>query len=415
MKNFLILIMLLFTINGFSQNGYVNGFVVKNNGDTLKGRIYSPGWDVTPKQIRFRQGNAAEEQFSASQIRSFSITGVDNYISSALAIDNSPVDDNSLLSVDSSILKTDTIFLRVVVNGTASLYYYRGPDQKQHFFIGKNDAVNELIWHRYKITQNDIQYVKEDKKFIGQLTYYMSDCPEMRNTFDNLKYSESSLQPIFVSYANCKGSTNTFIAKQNSISARLGVLAGASISSVTFKGPGFQGIEDVPFKSTVAPVFGVKLDFYLVPKNKNYSLYDDLEFQPVSFTGHGTSSSSGVFFFDNTYKINVDYLFLNTMFRYYFSQGDLKPFINGGIANAFAVKTNEDSVIAVETAPSGKTTLRNGLFTITGRESGLEIGGGVMWKKFTIDLRDIYWSGITRVSGFSCNINTIQILAGYQF
>lgn len=415
MRYFLILFMLLFTINGFSQNGYVNGYVVKTNGDTLKGQIYFPGWDVTPKQIQFHQANAAEEQFSVSQLRSFSITGVDNYISSVVTIDISPVDDNSLQSVDSSILRVDTIFLRVLVKGPASLYYYRGADQKQHYFIGKNDAVNELIYHRYKVTQNSLQFVREDKKFIGQLTYYMSDCPEMRNTFDNLKYSESSMQPVFISYANCKGSSSSFIAKQDNISARFGLLAGGSFSSVTFKGLGFENIQDASFNNAIGPVFGVKLDFYLIPKNKNYSLYDDLEFQPLSFTGMGTSSSSGVFFYKYTYKINVDYLFLNTMFRYYFGQGDWKPFLNAGIVNAFKVITNSDSVITVGNAPSGQTTTRNQLFTLEGRESGLEFGAGVMWKKFNIDLRYIAWSGFLHTEGFSSNIETIQVLAGYQF
>lgn len=415
MKNFLILLMLLFTINGFSQNGYVNGYVVKNSGDTLRGQIYFPGWDITPGKIQFRQANAAEEQFSASQLKMFSISGIDNYISGFVTLDASPVNDGSLLTVDSSILHTDSIFLRVVVNGSASLYYYRSGDQKQHFLIGKNNAINELIYHRYNVMQNGLQYVREDRKFIGQLTYYLSDCPEMKNSFDNLKYSESSLQPLFVTYANCKGSNNTFIAKQNSISARVGVLAGASFSSVTFKGDGFEDIQDASFKTAIGPVFGVKLDFYLIPKNKNYSLYDDLEFQPVSFTGHSSSSVGNVIFFDNTFRIDADYLFLNTMFRYYFSQSDWKPFINAGIVNAFLVKTNTDSVTTVETAPSVTTTVTDQLFTMHVRESGFEFGAGVMWKKFNIDLRDIYWSGFVHTSGVSGNISTLQILLGYQF
>jgi hypothetical protein len=415
MKNLLILSLLLLAINAFSQTGYVNGYVVKNSGDTIRGQIYFSGWDLTPKQIQFKDANGAEQLFSAAQLKSFSITGVDNYLSKIIAVDISPIQDNDLLSVDTSILQIDTIFLRIIVNGPASLYYYHGQDQKEHFFIDKNNNAQELVYHRYKVIQDGVQYNREDKKFIGQLIYYLSDCPEMRSGLSNLDYSESSLQPIFISYAQCKGSNTSYIAQKNSSSAKLGVIAGASFSNELFSGDAYLHINNAAFNTSVSPSFGLKLDFYLIPKNKNFSFYNDINYVNVSFVGHGSYNSSS-FLFTQTYKVDISYLFLNSMIRYYFGQGDWKPFINGGITNAFIVKKGVDSLISVETSPYGLYQPQGQqLFITVERATGLDIGAGLLWKNFSLEFRDIYWSGFVHESGFSSNINTIQALAGYQF
>ncbi|MFZ4726623.1 MAG: hypothetical protein ACOYMD_14400, partial [Paludibacter sp.] len=39
----------------YSQENYVKGFIIKQNGDTLNGLVDYRNWSVNPKQIQFKK------------------------------------------------------------------------------------------------------------------------------------------------------------------------------------------------------------------------------------------------------------------------------------------------------------------------------------------------------------------------
>src|SRR5580704_2539084 len=66
----------------FAQPNYHEGFVVKNNGDTLKGYIDYREWVYSPTSIEFKPSNGNDiTKFGPEAIKSFQIKGFENYIS----------------------------------------------------------------------------------------------------------------------------------------------------------------------------------------------------------------------------------------------------------------------------------------------------------------------------------------------
>src|ERR1700743_2234688 len=67
----------------FAQSNYHEGYVLKNNGDTVKGYIDYREWMISPKSIDFKikKEDKNRLQFDPATIRGFRINGMETYIS----------------------------------------------------------------------------------------------------------------------------------------------------------------------------------------------------------------------------------------------------------------------------------------------------------------------------------------------
>ena len=79
MKNIFIILLLLFPILTFCQTNFYKGYVIKNNGDTLKGYIDYREWVYSPKKITFKNNNVVDS-FTPDDIKGFEIKGFEKCI-----------------------------------------------------------------------------------------------------------------------------------------------------------------------------------------------------------------------------------------------------------------------------------------------------------------------------------------------
>jgi hypothetical protein len=80
---FLSIVFICASSLAFAQSNYHAGYVLKNNGDTLKGFINYREWATSPLSIEFKtiETNTEVLKFNPKTIRSFQINGMENYIS----------------------------------------------------------------------------------------------------------------------------------------------------------------------------------------------------------------------------------------------------------------------------------------------------------------------------------------------
>ena len=111
----------------FAQSNYYPGYVLKNNGDTLKGFIDYREWDQSPKSIHFKINKEGKSifQFNPQDIRKFQITGLETYISYSGLISKNATRFPYLQDYLDTSKMTNAIFLKLIVAGKfLTLFYY---------------------------------------------------------------------------------------------------------------------------------------------------------------------------------------------------------------------------------------------------------------------------------------------------
>jgi hypothetical protein len=122
--SFLILTTFL-SLNVYSQQNFVPGYVVTVQGDTLKGSVDYRNWDKNPDKISFvLEGKTTPEQYSPLDIKSFKAND-EVYVSAIVKSSASYRKPGNF--GDETELKTaiDTTFLQTLIQGDKSLYYLR--------------------------------------------------------------------------------------------------------------------------------------------------------------------------------------------------------------------------------------------------------------------------------------------------
>ena len=174
MQRFLFIAFFL-PVFSWAQSNYKPGYVVKLQGDTLRGFINYKEWDKNPKTIQFKKGpdNTDVETFSAKEIAAFSISDIAQYQRFILPISLDQVDINKLaIKLDTTTI-TDTVFLKVCTKGFHLTMYAYTDDIKPRYYLLENGDTHpqELIYHAwYNISESAaIHYVT---RYQGQLTYF---------------------------------------------------------------------------------------------------------------------------------------------------------------------------------------------------------------------------------------------------
>lgn len=172
---FFILIFLLFegsSCNAFAQPGnFAAGFTLKNNGKMLRGELKDrsqPPFDKKFKKVRFRTKGITVRKFGPGKISRYCIAD-DCYESIRIDRQRSYIRE----TFNSERGKGEKVFVKVVVDGYLSLYYFEFNDPESHtidfipLFKRKNET--ELV----RVTQGIFGLKKQ------LLSRYFADSPEL--------------------------------------------------------------------------------------------------------------------------------------------------------------------------------------------------------------------------------------------
>ena len=147
MKNFYLLLSLLFPFSLFAQSNYQSGFVLKNNGDTLKGFINYREWTFSPRSIDFKTNKDDKQpiQFNPQTIKCFQVSGAETYVSYTGLVTMNRTEINEISNGLDTTKKSDTLFIKQVASGNNLRLFYEHDDIKTRFFIaGLNEKPTEL-------------------------------------------------------------------------------------------------------------------------------------------------------------------------------------------------------------------------------------------------------------------------------
>ncbi len=316
-KNYFIFILSLISFYCIAQKNFVKGYIVSKTGDTLNGMIDNRDWQKNPSYVLFKEPFSNEvKKITPLQVKSFFVSEKgDIYESHQVSMDISPYKEKDLFSLDGSgsnmVVQDTTVFLSVLVKGTAKLYSFFDRDEKQHFYMSKRGEkyIQELILQKGIYFRNGTKYFGENKIFLNQLSI-LNDCTKFPIN-DFVEFTASSFINFFVKYNLCVGDKpNTQIRDDKSIS-QLFILGGISQTKMLFTN--YYG--DITTQQNAYPVFGLGAD-YVFPRNRNR-----LRLGVEAWLQHAGKKNLNY----------TNYIKINGLFKYHILvKGSIRPYLAAG-------------------------------------------------------------------------------------
>jgi hypothetical protein len=205
-KLLLLAFYFVFSINAFAQVTFEPGYFIDNDGNRINCLIKNTDRTLNPTQFEYKlsDGNASILA-TIDNVQEFEILNtVHKYQRFTVNIDRSANATKELGYSREPEFKQEQLFLRVLVEGNATLYEYNGSRGLQRYFYKKDTSeVEQLVYKKYLITETGIG---ENSSYKQQLSYVLN-CPTFTfEQINNINYNEKDLVEIFTNYNTCIGS-----------------------------------------------------------------------------------------------------------------------------------------------------------------------------------------------------------------
>ena len=395
-KTLLLLISFCFALTAYAQNKFEKGYFIENNGTKIECLIKNDDWLSNPSSFLYKLNeNAQVETGNLAGVKEFSVGKSQKYQRYSVAIDRSSNRLQEISRQRTPEFKTETLFLRVLVEGNrATLYSYYDNDLRRYFFSTSNKEVNQLVFKKYQTTNGR---VTENELYKKQLSDQLP-CATSKN---KPSYNKSSLVKYFVSYNNCEGDKNTLVnytLNETKGKLRLKLKAGATYNKVTvtpLTNP--FGTTDSESDYEINPRFGLELEYLLPFNNNRWSFIIEPSYQ--SFTAEAIGPTGGVLA-NPDFLVDYTSIEIPVGVRFYFPvKNNSDFFLNGGLT--IDVPINDSKVGGID---------------ITS-DSNIFFGFGYEYQKtFSLEIR--YNSGrnlLTNNQVIESNYSGFLINLGYTF
>jgi len=210
--NLFSLFLVLMSACAFGQKNFEKGYIVDNDNCKVDCMIKNKNLKHNPADFSFkREGSSLEENGTINTIKEFGIYGKLKYIRAIVRIDRSSDALDKLTYVQYPVWSEEKLFLKVIVEGKASLYSFSDGNIKKIFYCVTDNAINQLIYKRYLM---DIEYVGVRTNFIYSYTVENLEfrqqlirdvlCADTKlSTTTSIKYYQNELEKYFINYNKC--------------------------------------------------------------------------------------------------------------------------------------------------------------------------------------------------------------------
>ena len=401
-KQLLFLLITILSINSYSQISFQKGYFINNYDQKVDCFIKNVDWLNNPTEIEYKLTESAEVQKGTIKtIKEFAIYNTSKYIRYSVMIDRSSNIITHLSKVREGVFKEEELFLKVLIEGKANLYFFKDSNISRFFYSKEDLKIEQLVYKKYLKYEDEISY---NNRYKQQLLNNLK-CPTFNmNKVENLDYKKSELIDFFIQYNKCNNQELVnFEEKQKKDLFNLNIRPGLNYSSLSIKNNGI-GIAGIDFDTELGFRFGIEAEFIL-PFNKNkWAIIIEPTYQYFQSQENLTDENLA----DENLaddRINVDYTSIELpvgVRHYFFINEKSKIFINGSLLFDFS----RDSNINFEVRPDLEI------------ESRYNFAFGLGYKyndRYSLELRyhtdrDLLWKNFT----WSSKYNTFSLIFGYK-
>lgn len=286
----------LATINCYSQIEFEKGYFIKNNNERVECLIKNEDWDNNPFKFKYKLNHGTSEIFNTIEsVKEFGVYSFSKYIRKIVDVDQSSNETSKLDGSRKPILKKETLFLKVLVEGKSNLYRYKRGNLKRFFYSKKEKPIKPLIYKRYlNLKHNAIlssfnesvinknrnrNFIYVNERYKQQLFKNLTCKTISLKEIEKLRYKKQSLSKFFIKYNKCSGYLiDSQYEKETKGFFKVSFKGGARITSLDIDNSS-RYLPSINFDSKTTYKIGVEGEYFL-PFNKNkWSLFVEPTFQ----------------------------------------------------------------------------------------------------------------------------------------
>ncbi|MFL9843668.1 outer membrane beta-barrel protein [Flavobacterium rhizosphaerae] len=277
MRNFICFVAIFFVaLTSTAQDK--KGYYITNNNQRIDGYFEEDSNFNNASYIQFKpQG---QDKFTKLNQDDIIELGVDNelkMVKKTVNIDISGTSDSNLSQYKDPSLQEKELFLTVLLEGDASLYYTSYNSNTRFFYevTSKKIPLQQLINKRYVYNGKILQNNAYREQLFDALK--CNNTADIKN-FLNIEYNEKDIKPLFMSYNTCVNADYASYSeiKKSKTIYKYGVLAG--LYNTTFNVEGLKPEVD----DTNSLAFGIGGEFSAEFPKQNFGLYVRGEVEKLS-------------------------------------------------------------------------------------------------------------------------------------
>jgi hypothetical protein len=393
--NFVVFIFCLITIHAFGQIKFEKGYIIDNNNLKVECLIKNSDWKNNPKEFDYKLSETdSPKKGNLTTIKEFSVPGVMKFIRVDTKIDRSPMDESVLSDSINPNWSSERLFLKVLVEGKASLYFYQEDLFWRFFYTVDNSPIRQLIFKEYMTNDSEHHY-KSNLKFQQQIWNDVKCTNTTMQTVESLNYKRIELEKYFKKYNDCEGIAYVeYNNNKGRHNFNLKITPGINYSSLSVTND--LDLTHAAFNSKLSYRIGLEAE-YILPFNRNSW---GITFEP-NFQNFKQQYNSP---FNNSVELNTLEIPLGLR-RYFFINDKFKLFLDAqGI-----IELNLNSNYNIQSS-SYSTTYQFDKF-----DTGISFGGGLEYSGISAEIR--YYT-TTSVTGDYINwyseYRRISFIIGYN-
>lgn len=278
----LLLFCIVFISKNQAQTNFENGYIINSKGEKTNVLIENENWKKNPETFIYKLSEDAKIKTGRlGNIRAFGIGEKLKYVKASTKIDRDIYDLQTSVNNESLILKEETLFLKVLVEGEVSLYHLE--DGKLNLYFIKSPLTNKIEQLVFKTYASQDDKIKYNNFFRKQLYDAFKAEKFDRSRLRNVDYKRSDLINIFESY-NLSHNEDVVVYRTNrKLEYNLYVRAGIGFNGLSATSP--SGNRDLDFGDESNLRFGFEFEVILPFNNNKWSLFVSPTYQSYSSEG----------------------------------------------------------------------------------------------------------------------------------
>lgn len=305
----------LSTLFSFAQINFEKGYFIDNNGNKIECFIKNKEWQKNPTEFEYKTSLTDQSSIATIEVvKEFSVYNYSKYLRYTVQIDSSSNMPSEYSKIESPIWGTRTLFLKVLLEGKASLYLYDDLFNKKFFFKTDSSSLEQLIFKKYS---EDGVRVKANRFYKQQLWNNLRNENYTIKQMEALSYEQKDIEEYFLKYNNSTNSSKYINHQKNKW--LLKPLLGVGFSKCALYDLGIVNKQyDGTQKSNY--LFGVQLE-YILPVNKNkWSIITEYSNQSSEHeANNGTDNATAIYKSSNLSIGGRYYTFINDNVSFFIS------------------------------------------------------------------------------------------------
>jgi len=320
-KKFSLGLFFLFIFNSYSQINFEKGYFINNNGEKIDCLIKNLDWNSNPTSFDYKLTENSEAlNNTITNTQEFGITNISKYKRAIVKIDRSKDATAEMNYNRYPVFTEETLFLKTLISGKASLFSYVNGSLSRYFFAIDNSNIEQLV---YKTYYQDNTNIQQNVQYKQQLLSSLICDKITMNDIEYLEYQKDKLANLFLKYNNCTNSAvEDYEPKTKRDEFNISIRPGISASSFSMSN-NLGNYLSTNFGNKTTFRLGMEFE-YIFPFNKNkWALFVEPTYQ---------------YFKAMSLNNKIDYKTIDAAFgvrHYMFLNNKSKLFVNAALVKSF--------------------------------------------------------------------------------